>query len=83
MPNNFFARHEFGDFYGAAVKILVMILKLGAGLVGITLNFFRPPAPNVVDGVKGFFRRVVDQKRDAEIVILFHRYLTFATEHLF
>jgi hypothetical protein len=35
MPDDFLAGYEFGDFEGAAVNVLVAVLKFSAELVGV------------------------------------------------
>jgi hypothetical protein len=40
MPYGFLARYQFRDLLGAAVKVLVVELKLITKFVGTTVNFF-------------------------------------------
>jgi hypothetical protein len=54
MPNNFFARNEFGNLHFAPVNVWDRVRELGAEFVGVTFDFSRPPSPDVVDGVKDF-----------------------------
>src|ERR1017187_10585495 len=70
MPYDFLARRQFRDPLGAAVKVLVVELKFSAELVGVTLNFFRPPPTNVVDGVEDLLRSLVYRKGRGEILLL-------------
>src|SRR3990172_5712602 len=38
MPNDFLARHEFGDFECTTVNVLVVVIKHSAEFVGVALN---------------------------------------------
>jgi len=63
MPYRFLVRYQFRDLLSAAVKVLVVELKLSTEFVSLTLNFFRPPPTNIVDGVRDFLGRLVYRKR--------------------
>src|SRR5688500_9089735 len=91
MPYDFRARYQFSDLLRAAVKVSGAELKLSAECVGTSLNVFRPPATNVVDGSKNVFGRLVYRKRSGVVLIahltgltnnFFYRiWLTFARGH--
>jgi len=68
VPNNLLIWNKFGNFDGAAVNVFVVVLKL-TELVGVAIDFFRPPSANIVNGVENFFGALVYRKRSAVILI--------------
>src|ERR1700730_2341075 len=69
MPNDFFARNDFGNFHFAVVNVWDTVRELSVEFVGVALDFSRPPSADVVDGGEGFFRGLVNRKRSAVILV--------------
>jgi len=76
MPHYLLAGNEFRDLLRGAVRIFVTIRELSSQLVGGALDLSRPPSTNVVDGGKGFVRRLVHRNGCGEIA-LFHGLFSF------
>src|SRR5262245_64932985 len=51
------------------MHIFVAVRELGSEFVGISLDFSRPPSPDVIDGVKDFLRGLLYQQSDAVVLI--------------
>lgn len=68
VPNNLFTWNKIGDLDGAAVNILVVVLKF-TEFVGSALNFLRPPSADVIDGGEDFFGALVYLKISAVTLI--------------
>jgi hypothetical protein len=70
MPDGFLAVDYFSDFLDAAVYLFVLKFELDARLVGTAVKFFRPPATNVVDGIKDFLGRLIYRNCRCEILFV-------------
>ena len=72
MPYDFPARHELGDFVGAAMGVFVTISKLITEFVSTTFNFPRPPSTDIIDGGEDVLRSLVYRKASGVILIAHH-----------
>ncbi|MNL49849.1 hypothetical protein D3C87_1728130 [compost metagenome] len=68
VPNNPPPRNKLSNFEGAAVNVLVVMLKF-AKFVGSAFNIFRPPSADVIDGGENFVGALVYIKGSCVILI--------------
>ena len=62
MPHNLLAGNEFRYLLCGLVHVLVAVREFGAKPGGVTVDFSRPPAANVVDCLENLFGRLVNRE---------------------